>query len=212
MDEFKSVDEFAEMVRGYKDNPTAFANAIKDIETFSGARGWLKFWRLTPRMENSLNTIAQLKNSNKIADVGNTTDIQLACIHAYTANGDFINVPFRYNPTWFGEYNTRAIQHINQGLNELRKIPSRKIIDQTVFSGKTFSKIDFESKFLGKMNTTHTYNGYMSTSKLESVAEGFVNLTKQWATGNGEKIAVIQRVTSKNGVYIDDISDWGEFR
>jgi hypothetical protein len=210
MDEFKSADEFAEMVRGYKDNPIGFSNSIKNIETFNGSNGWLKFWRLTPRMENSLNSIAQLKSGNKIGNIGEATDIQLSSIHAYTVNGDFINVPYRYNPTWFGEYNTRAIKHINEGLNELRKIPSRKIIDQTVFSGKTFSKADFENKFLGKINTTHSYNGYMSTSKLESVAEGFIDLTKQWATGSGEKIAVIQRVTSKNGVYIDDLSDWGK--
>jgi hypothetical protein len=50
----------------------------------------------------------------------------------------------------------------------------------------------------------------MSTSKLESVAEGFIELTKKWASGSDEKVAVIQRIVSKNGVYIDDISDWGK--
>lgn len=75
---------------------------------------------------------------------------------------------------------------------------------------KHFSRVDFESKFVGKRNTEHTYNGYMSTSKSESVAEGFIDLTKQWVSDGGEKIAVIQRVISKNGVYIDDISDWGK--
>lgn len=154
----------------------------------------------------------ELKNKNcekKEKLIGNATDIQLASIHTYTANGDFINQPFRYQPTWFGEYNSRAVKHINEGLDELRKIPER-VVKQGVFSGKTFSKVDFESKFIGKMNTEHPYNGYMSTSMLESVAEGFIELTKKWATGSGEKIAVIQRVTSKNGVYIDDISDWGK--
>jgi hypothetical protein len=94
-------------------------------------------------------------------------------------------------------------------LNELRKVDGR-LFRGKVYSGKTFSKADFDSKFVGKMNTDHPYNGYMSTSKVESVAEGFIELTKKWATGSGEKIAVIQRVTSKNGVYIDDISDWGK--
>jgi len=209
MDEFNYADEFAEMVRGYKDNPTAFTNAIKNLDDFNGTHGWLKFWKLTPRMETSLNTIANLKNGGKLADVGNATDIQLASIHAYTANGDFINQPFRYQPTWFGEYNTRAIKHINEGLEELRKVDGR-LFKGKVYSGKTFSKADFENKFVGKINSQHSYNGYMSTSKLESVAEGFIDLTKQWASGNGEKVAVIQRVVSKNGVYIDDISDWGK--
>lgn len=31
----------------------------------------------------------------------------------------------------------------------------------------------------------------------------------KWA-GDGEKVAVIQRIISKDGVYIDDLSDWGE--
>ena len=87
---------------------------------------------------------------------------------------------------------------------------SRKVVNERVYSGKTFTKADFDSKFVGKMNAEHPYNGYMSTSKLESVAEGFIELTKKWAAGSGEKIAVIQRVVSKNGVYIDDISDWGK--
>jgi hypothetical protein len=219
MDEFKNADEFAEMVRGYKDGlktkpdgtiaSEGFADAIKSVETFSGSNGWLKFWKLTPKMETSLNTIKQLKTGNKLDDIGNATDIQLASIHSYTANGDFINQPYRYQPTWFGEYNTRAIKHINEGLDELRKVDGR-LFRGKVYSGKTFSKADFESKFVGKINTDHPYKGYMSTSKLESVAEGFVELTTKWASGNGEKIAVIQRVTSKNGVYIDDISDWGK--
>ncbi|MFN8335304.1 MAG: hypothetical protein U0U09_09240 [Cyclobacteriaceae bacterium] len=220
MEEFKNVNEFAEMVRGYKDGlktmpdgtsiSEGFVIAIKRIETFSGSQGWLRFWKLTPKMEVSLNTITELKIANKLGDIGNATEIQLASIHAYTANGDFINQPFRYQPTWFGEYNTRAVKHINEGLDELRKLMSRKVVNERVYSGKTFTKADFDSKFVGKMNAEHPYNGYMSTSKLESVAEGFIELTKKWAAGSGEKIAVIQRVVSKNGVYIDDISDWGK--
>ena len=205
------VDEydFAEMARGYKDNPTGFDEVVKDYDLFNGTNGWLSFWKLTPRMENSLSTISQLKAGNKLQDIGNATDIQLASIHAYTANGNFINVPYRYSPSWFGKYNTKAVKHINEGLDELRKIPLRIVKNEEVFSGKTFSKEDFERKFVGKINTDHPYEGYMSTSKQESVAEGFVELTEQWANG-GEKVAVIQRVISKTGVYIDDISDWGK--
>ncbi|WP_024742470.1 hypothetical protein [Tenacibaculum maritimum] len=44
---------------------------------------------------------------------------------------------------------------------------------------------------------------------MQSVSEGFTKLTKQWA-GSGEKIAVIQRIKAVNGVYIDDLSDWGK--
>ncbi|WP_374175261.1 fibronectin type III domain-containing protein [Flavobacterium tructae] len=206
----EKVDEFAEIARGYKDSPGGFADAVAKTEKFHGKHGWLSYWRLTPRMENSLNTIHELKSAGKVANVGSATEIELASINAYTVNGNFINQPFRYEPSWFGEYNTRAIRHINEGLNQLRKVPGRLVKNVEVFSGKTFSKADFESKFVGKINTMHPYRGYMSTSKLESVAEGFIDLTKQWASGSGEKIAVIQRVTPKSGVYVDDISDWGK--
>lgn len=133
-------------------------------------------------MENSLNTINQLKKESKIGPVGNTKYIQLASIHAYTANGDFVNVSYRYNPKRFGEYNTRAIKHINEGLDKLRKLPQRKIVNERVYSGKTFSKTDFEEKFVGAINRMHLYNGYMSTTKLETLAEGFIALTMKWAS------------------------------
>ncbi len=204
MDEFN----FAEVTRGFKDNPTGFSEVVKDYEKFNGEHGWLDFWKLTPRMENSLRTISELKSGNKLYDVGEATDIQLSSIHAYTVNGNFVNVPFRFNPSWFGKYNSRAVKHINEGLNELRKVQER-IYRGDVFSGKTYSRADFESKFVGKMDTDHPYKGYISTSKLESVAEGFVELTKKWA-GDGEKVAVIQKITPRSGVYIDDLSDWGK--
>ncbi|MBS1508885.1 MAG: hypothetical protein JSS79_19770 [Bacteroidetes bacterium] len=43
----------------------------------------------------------------------------------------------------------------------------------------------------------------------QEVAEAFIELTAKHA-GDGEKIAVIQRIKTKTGVYIDDISDWGQ--
>jgi len=96
----------------------------------------------------------------------------------------------------------------NAFLDEFRKIPERRVVDVTVFSGKTFSTKDFEINFVGKAGKLFNYPSFISTSKLESVAEGFVDKTIKWAE-NGEKVAVIQRIVSKDGVYIDDLSDWG---
>jgi hypothetical protein len=202
------IDDFAEMTRGYKDNPSAFAEGIKSFENFSGQYGWLNFWKLTPGMKNSLETIKALKGKLDMP-TGNATDIQLASIHAFTASGDFINVPMRYRPSWFGEYNQRALEHIKEGLNELKKVQGRKIINERVYSGKTYSLENFQREFVGGMGKEVAFTGFVSSSKNQSVAEGFIDLTKKWA-GNGDKVAVIRRITSKEGVYVDDLSDWGK--
>ena len=85
-------------------------------------------------MENSLTTIAELKNGNKLEAIGNATDVQLASIHSYTANGDFINVPYIHNLSWFGNYHTRVVKHINERLDEVRKLPHRKVVNENVYS------------------------------------------------------------------------------
>jgi len=38
----------------------------------------------------------------------------------------------------------------NAFLDEFRKVPERRVVDVTVFSGKTFSTKDFEINFVGK--------------------------------------------------------------
>lgn len=107
-----------------------------------------------------------------------------------------------------GDYATKGLQYMKDGFDALRKVPSR-LFKGEVLSGKAFSKADFEKLFENGIGKTIEYKSFISTSKLESVAEGFTKLTKQWA-GSGEKIAVIQRIKTNNGVYIDDLSDWGK--
>jgi hypothetical protein len=159
-------------------------------------------------MKESLETIRDLKSLGKLGNTGNATEIQLASIHAFTKNGNFLNVPMRYQPLWFGEYNTRAKMHILAGMDELRKVPSRKFIG-TVVSGKAYSRTDFEKMFVNGMGKEHPMAGFLSASRLESVADGFIPKTLEWA-GSGEKVGVIRRIQTENGVYIDDISDWGK--
>ncbi len=218
-DVLKYIDEldesdFVELVRGYKDllnsnKLTTFENAIKTADGFQGTHGWFSYWKLTPSIKSSLITIHDLKTANKLLPTGNATDIQLATLQAFTTNGDFINIPMRYNKSFLGAYAENGYKNILECLDELRKVDGRKVIGVKVLSGKAFSKADFESKFVGGSNKLINYTSFISTSKEQSVAEGFVELTKKWA-GNGEKVAVIQRITSKDGVYINDLSDWGE--
>jgi hypothetical protein len=206
----KNLNEngFSEVVRGYKNNPQSFIEAVKDIKSFTDAeRGWLRFWKLTPNMEDALITIKNLEGKLDMP-TGNTTQIQLASIHAFTISGDILNVPMRYNAGWFGEYQVKALKHITEGLDELRKVKGRKFLGE-VFSGKTYSLSEFNSTFVNGVGKEVKFAGFVSSSTRREVAEGFVELTKKWVTSN-EKVAVIRRITSKEGVYIDDLSDWGK--
>ncbi|WP_299104234.1 fibronectin type III domain-containing protein [uncultured Tenacibaculum sp.] len=209
LDEF----DFAEVVRGYRDLKRneklgTFDKAISNIEDFSGKYGWFSYWKLTPGMKYSLTTIEDLKNAGLLLPTGKATDIQLASIQAFTRKGDFINVPMRYNKSYLGEYAEKGFIHVKECLEELRKISSRNYKGKTVVSGKTFTKSDFESKFVNGTGKDITYESFISTTTKQSVAEGFTKLTVKWA-GEGEKVAIIQRIVTKDGVYIDDLSDWG---
>ncbi|NJO01406.1 MAG: hypothetical protein HC880_06700 [Bacteroidia bacterium] len=208
------IYDFAEMARGYRDlannnKLNTFENAIKSGENFYGKYGWLSYWKITPGIKYSLTTIEDLRAAGKLLPVGEATDIELACLQAFTRSGDFVNVPMRYNPSFMGEYAQKGYQHILNCLEKLRKVTGRKVAGQIVYSGKTYSKADFERLFMGGLGKKVEYKSFISTSKEQLVAEGFVELTKKWA-GDGEKVAVIQRITTKNGVFINDLSDWGE--
>jgi len=210
------IYDFEEMVSGYKDlldadKSETFKKAISSTDAFYGERGWLKYWQNTPEIKTSLKTIDNLKTGNKLLSTGRATDIQLASIQAYTVSGDFINVPMRYpnSAGFMGDYAATTMKNMKAGLDKLRKVPERVIVNERVYSGKAFSKADFENKFVGGTGKMQSYPSFISTSQQQSVAEGFIDLTQKWA-GDGEKVAVIQRIVSKDGVYIDDISDWGE--
>ncbi|MCB6232135.1 hypothetical protein LIS90_12860 [Flavobacterium psychrophilum] len=215
MDEMDEFD-FAEMVRGYRDLAknnkfTTFETAIKSTDGFYGQyNGWFNYWKLTPGMKYSMTTIDDLRTAGKLLPTGQANDLQLAYVQIFTRKGDFINVPLRYDKVHFlGEFGQKGLDNIMQCLEEFRKIPERSIINERVFSGKTFSKAEFEAKFIGGTGKTIEYESFVSSSLKKEVAEGFIELTAQHA-GAGEKIAVIQRIITKNGVYIDDISDWGK--
>jgi TANFOR domain-containing protein len=210
LDEF----DFASMASGYRDiinngKIETFENALKTIEGFSGSRGWFSYWKLTPSIKYGITTIEDLSSAGKLLPVGDATLLQLGTLQAFTQNGDFINIPKRYNMSYFGQYAEAGFNNVTKCLDELRKVSSRNFAGKTVFSGKAFSIADFESKFVNGIGKQIEYESFISTTIKQPVAEGFTELTIKWA-GDGEKIAVIQRIVSKDGVYIDDISDWGK--
>ncbi len=197
------------MIKGYKDNPDKFNLAIENASDFIGTPtrpGFLAFWKLTPKIKDGLRTIIKLKNSNKLLPTGTATEIQLACIQNYTAWGNFVNVPMRYG-VHFGKYAEKAKRHIEQGLDLLRKVPSRNKRNLRVFSGRAYSQSEFNNLFVGKKGTEVEINkGFVSSSLDEKVATHFANITS--STKN--TIKVIRRIKTKTGVYLDDLADYGE--
>ena len=208
--------DFAEMTRGYRDlvnakKITTFENALKTTDDFYGKyNGWFTYWKLTPDLKASVKTIEDLSSKGKLLPTGNANDLQLAYVQAFTVKGDFINVPLRYEKQHFlGEFGQKGFDNIMQCLDEFRKVPKR-LYKGEVFSGKTFSVDEFNSKFVGGTGKTIDYLSFVSSSLKKEVAEGFIELTAKHAgNDSAEKIAVIQRINTKNGVYIDDLSDWG---
>jgi hypothetical protein len=78
-------------------------------------------------------------------------------------------------------------------------------------SGKAFSQADFDNKFVNGVGKQIKYDSFISTTTKQDVAEGFTELTKKWAGDEKVvKVALIQRIVTKDGVYIDDLSDWGK--
>lgn len=205
------VDDFAEMVRGYKDNPLKFKEAIKSIDKFVGTSsrpGFVKFWLLTPKMERGLETIRELEINGKLLPTGNATEIQLATAQNYTAWGNFLNNPMRYGD-YFGAYAERALVHLKEGLAELRKVPERNMSGKDVFSGRAYSWDDFNALFVGKKGEEVIINkGFVSSTLDERVAQHFANITSKDIKN---PVKVIRRITTKTGVYLDDLSDYGEY-
>ncbi len=201
--------ELENLKKGYKDNPKAFTEALKNYEDFFGKRGWYKFWKNTPDIRKSLNDIDTLKRENKLLPTGDATDIELASVHAFTVDGGFINTPARFQPSWWGEYNSAVYKDLKSALDKLRKVKERNMEGKTVFSGRTETLEYFESTLKKGKDTEVAFDGMVSGSLDRKVAVGFIELTANNA-GEGKKVAIIRKIETAEGVYIDDLSDWGK--
>jgi hypothetical protein len=158
-----------------------------------------------------LNTILNLKSGNKLTkSIGSATDVELASIHRYTENGGILNMPMRdgseilIGPVNFTEFQAQLYQHMISGLTKLRQ--TNRLVTGTVIRGRTYSLEDFNILF-NSGNVNVPLKGMVSCTKSEAVAIDF--LTKSGGAIDGTKVKVIMKIKSKNGVDIDDMSDWG---
>jgi hypothetical protein len=201
-------DKLINFVKSYKYNPKAFTEAVKSYENFFGSRGWYKFWEKTPDIKKSLIDIKKLKNDGKLLPTGDATDVELASTHAFTVDGGFINTPLRFAPSWWSEYNSQMYKNLKSALEKLRKVEERNMNGKMVFSGRMETLEYFNSALKNGKGTEVAFKGMVSSTLDEKVAEGFIQLSAR-NVGEGETVAIIRKIKTVEGVYIDDLSDWG---
>ncbi|WPO92592.1 peptidoglycan-binding domain-containing protein [Chryseobacterium sp. HR92] len=201
-------DKLINFVKSYKYNPKAFTEAVKSYENFFGSRGWYKFWEKTPDINKSLIDIKKLKNDGKLLPTGDATDVELASTHAFTVDGGFINTPLRFAPSWWSEYNSQMYKNLKSALEKLRKVEERNMNGKMVFSGRMETLEYFNSALKNGKGTEVAFKGMVSSTLDEKVAEGFIQLSAR-NVGEGETVAIIRKIKTVEGVYIDDLSDWG---
>jgi len=162
-------------------------------------------------MQESLATILNLKNSNKlIKGIVNATDLGLASINKYTANGNIILLSLRngnetiIDAVNFTEFQLQLYNSIENTIVEFQKT-DRLVLGQ-VIRGRTYPLADFKTLF-NSGNENVPLKGIVSCTKNRVVAIDF--LSKSGQNISGPKVKVILNIKSKYGVYIDDISDWG---
>lgn len=201
-------DKLINFVKSYKYNPKAFTEAVKSYENFFGSRGWYKFWEKTPDINKSIIDIKKLKSDGKLLPTGDATDVELASTHAFTVDGGFINTPLRFAPSWWSEYNSQMYRNLKSALEKLRKVEERNMNGKLVFSGRMETLEYFNSALKNGKGTEVAFKGMVSSTLDEKVAEGFIQLSAR-NVGEGETVAIIRKIRTVEGVYIDDLSDWG---
>ncbi len=197
-------------VKSYKSNPKAFTEAVKSYEKFFGDNGWYQYWEKTPDIKDSFKIIGNLKRKGKLLPTGTATNLELASTHVFTVEGGVTNVPARFEPLWWNEYNSQIYRNLKNALEKLRKVKERDMRGKTVYSGRMVSSEYFESTLKNGMGKEIAFEGGMVSSSLKrEVAEGFIQLSSKNVQGS-EKVAIIRKIITQEGVYIDDLSDWGK--
>jgi hypothetical protein len=198
------------IAKAFKDNPKAFADAVTSFENFAGDRGWYNFWKNQPNKKTSIKDIETMQKENLLLPTGEATIDDLATINAFTVDGGFINTPMRFRPDWIGKMHTEELLQLRSSLNKLFKVKERAVVDQDVFSGRTFSKSEFENVLMNGKGTEVTFKGMVSSSFDENIAREFIKLSSKNVESNVGTVGIIRKIRTKEGVYIDDLSDWGK--
>ncbi|MDR6464725.1 peptidoglycan-binding protein [Chryseobacterium sediminis] len=212
LNEINNQDKLINFVKSYKDSPKVFTQTVKNYEDFLGKYGWYKYWEKMPDFDKSSKTIDWLKSENKLLPTGDATHTELTSTQVFTVEGGIVNVPLRVQPSWWGEYNTQIYKDLRSALEKLRKVKERNMNGQIVLSGRMETLEYFNSTLKNGKGKEVPFKGMVSATLDEKVAEGFIELSAKNIKG-GEKVdqvAIIRKIETVEGVYIDDLSDWGK--
>lgn len=159
-----------------------------------------------------LESMSKLIRHNLVENVGDATNNQLANVHRYTANGDYLNAPMRVpktNAIEFADLSLPAFEYqsyraIIKGLQQLRQ--TSRLETGTVLRGRPLSGADYDRLFGSGSPQDIPVKGFVSTTRYPEVAEAFASM----GDFPGLEYRMIWKIKSTNGVDINDLSDWGE--
>ncbi|TNE55376.1 MAG: fibronectin type III domain-containing protein [Bacteroidetes bacterium] len=159
-----------------------------------------------------LGGVSDLVEYNLFQNIGSASKGEVSNIHRYTINGDYLNSPMRGPYTesplsipavTLDDYAYQSYLSIKNGLNKLRQ--TSRLETGVVNRGRTLSQADYDLLFGSGSPQDIPLKGFQSATLDIEVAKAFTALTDF----PGQKVRVIMRIKSNNGVLIDDFSDWG---
>lgn len=222
-----SVEEVLELAAITKDLPKKqLDNFIADFSdvAFSAVfkknpklvDAWLAVSDLPPVLRtnaNFLNATNNLIDFKLFQNIGTASKGEVSNIHWYTVNGNYLNNPMRghYSESPLSvpdvkldEFSYQSYLSIKEGLNKLRQ--TGRLETGIVTRGRTLSQEHYNLLFGAGSPQDIPLKGFQSASRDIEVAKHFTALTDF----PGKKVRVLMEIKSKNGVYIDDFSDWGK--
>jgi hypothetical protein len=159
-----------------------------------------------------------LDNYSLFQNMGSASEVEIMMIHRYTVEGNFLNDPMRkigsnwdevnISPiTWPEDFNRDAAVVLNRALAKLRS--SGRLNTDFLFRGRTYNRSTFRQLFEDiPVGENVPLKSYVSMTTERGVAEHFTELSGSYIPAS-DRVKVIMKIKSKNGISIDDLSDWG---
>lgn len=209
-----SNTDIVKAIREWSENPNV-AEFILKSDGFTGVRAWKAVSTAPLVIRTNLSVLESMRKliqHDLIKNVGDATSNQLANIHKYTALGDYLNEPMRvpitnaieFSDLTLPRFEYQSYRAIVEGLQRLRQ--TSRLETGVVFRGRPLSDLDYQRLFGDGSPQDIPVKGFVSTTKNREVAETFANMGDFTTL----KYRMIWKIKSKNGVNINDLSDWGE--
>jgi hypothetical protein len=165
-----------------------------------------------------IQSAATLEKFNLFINMGAANKLDFVLLHRYTVNGDFLLIPSRkpvlepLNLPPLGEqlgsqFNIEAWKGIEFAMDKLKLTSRLYPSNQFVFRGITLPIDQFELLFGTGSPLNIPIKGFLSFSESLELAKEFSKRSLNWY--NASKIRIIFKTKAKQGISINDFSDWG---